>query len=444
MANAIDPIQALMDIGIDEDKANNILASMSGSDYLELVSELSQNPSKASLILNKYGIKREENRMTEGYLGARFESLRSGHDLDESFGVMKRIDESFRYSIEVSEQTRDVVLDWLDENQISYQANNPLLYTLECNDRETAYRTGVALSKLMRNKPVLDSVIETKELDEMGNKSVDKRMKDAEKKLADMKPRNPIASLPVAGRAGVMDKGNPRKMDKHGRGTKHKGRFDEEIEIHEGHEFAIGDQVTVGEDHGTVKIPHGPNGTIGVLLNGHLEMVSETEVSRLDEGVMGMKNISPLFRLRELAGIKGSDDVEGISISEPVIDPNGILAPGEVGNPDDVPPVDMGSDQEVSPEIDMSGDIDTDMDDSTMDPMDQGLPGDIGSDPVEQVMPPVQSEAMAQIEDALNSIQTGLADIRLSEYKSLIQKLQDLTNQVQMMGRDYLGERRKK
>jgi hypothetical protein len=51
---------------------------------------------------------------------------------------------------------------------------------------------------------------------------------------------------------------------------------------------------------------------------------------------------------------------------------------------------------------------------------------------------------MAQIEDALNSIQTGLADIRLSEYKSLIKKLQDLTNQAQMMGRDYLGERRKK
>jgi hypothetical protein len=64
--------------------------------------------------------------------------------------------------------------------------------------------------------------------------------------------------------------------------------------------------------------------------------------------------------------------------------------------------------------------------------------------PGEMPMAPTQSEAMSQIEDGLNNIQTMLADIRLSEYKSLIQKLQDLTNQVQMMGRDYLGERRKK
>jgi hypothetical protein len=32
----------------------------------------------------------------------------------------------------------------------------------------------------------------------------------------------------------------------------------------------------------------------------------------------------------------------------------------------------------------------------------------------------------------------------LDEYKPLIQRLQDLQDQVRAMGRDYLGERRKK
>ena len=91
-------------------------------------------------------------------------------------------------------------------------------------------------------------------------------------------------------------------------------------------------------------------------------------------------------------------------------------------------------------DVDMGADLDGSID------ADAGIPGAIGTDPMAMGMgmAPTQSEAMSQIEDALNNIQTSLAEIRLSEYKSLIQKLQDLTNQAQMMGRDYLGERRKK
>jgi hypothetical protein len=81
------------------------------------------------------------------------------------------------------------------------------------------------------------------------------------------------------------------------------------------------------------------------------------------------------------------------------------------------------------------------------------VPGDIGSDPVEApggptlaqgVMAPMQSEAFSQIEDHLNGVQSMLGDVKLSEYKSLVKKLEDLAGQVRLMGRDYLGERRMK
>ena len=51
---------------------------------------------------------------------------------------------------------------------------------------------------------------------------------------------------------------------------------------------------------------------------------------------------------------------------------------------------------------------------------------------------------MVMIDGNLIGIQAQLSNIRISEYKTLILKLQDLTTQVQSMGRSYLGERRKK
>jgi hypothetical protein len=367
---------------------------------------------------------------------------------------MTKLDEGFSYSVEVSEQTRDRVLDWLDENQVEYQATSPVAYRIECGDRNVAYRTGRALSEILRKQTVRDSV----EIEEKMSKKPEKRAKDAKKKIELMKPRNPvIAAVKTRSGAGAHDGGkDPRKVDKFGRGAKHKPRFDEEIE------FEIGEDVMVGEAVGQIKIPHGPNGTIGVIMNGQLEMVAESEVSRLDEGVIGMmKPVNPLFRLRELAGLPlENDDFAGIEVVEaPEIDPEGVLAAGPVG--DEIVDMELdgiGADPVEEPMADMDGGMeepedlsfDVPVDDvettGTLDlPADAGIPGAVGSDPVMTVgNVPSQSEAMAQIEDALNSIQAGLADIRLSEYKSLIQKLQDLTNQAQMMGRDYLGERRKK
>jgi len=458
-----DLVDHLGQYGIGNTEAARIKGEISGNDLVNLIQAMN-NPRSADLgaansILSKYGVKLGSRKSMDNYLNAKYESVRTGETLDETFGVMEPLGESFTYAVEVSEQNRDRVLDWLDENQVNYQATSATRYHVECGDREAAYRTGRALSEIIRKPTVRDSI----EIEEKMDKKSKQRVKDAEKKMADMKPRNPVANAAsIRSGAGAHVAKDARKADKFGRGAKYKPRFDEEIE------FSIGQDVMVGEDHGTVKIPHGPNGTVGVIVNGQLEMVSEAEVN-LCEGVMGMKPVNPLFRLRELAGLSSidEDDFDGIEIAEVTpSDPEGPLGAGPVAGdePADMDVDGMGADPVEDPMADMDGGMDASLDapaDLPVDPMgDEGVPGELGADPVEMpgaspefpgalggVGPglaptaPTQSEAMAQIEDALNSIQTGLADIRLSEYKSLVQKLQDLTNQAQVMGRDYLGER---
>lgn len=430
-----DLADVLMQYGVDGSAAQKLKGEISGNDLMDLVGYLKNNGqgvqlNKAAQILGKYGVKLGSVKSMDNYLDAKYESLRSGQSLDETFGVMTKIDEAFSYAVQVTEQNRDRVLDWLDENQVAYQATSPTNYRIECGDRDVAYRTGRALSEILRKPTVRDSVeIEEKSM----SKNPDKRVRDAKAKMADMKPRNPVVqAMAATGKSGSVHKADPRKTDKFGRGAKHKPRFDEEIDN-----------------------------------------------DNLTEGVMGMKPVNPLFRLRELAGLPGldEDDFDGIEVAEiPATDPEGPLAPGpvdmDVPGDEEMPAddleggmmdtdldggVDMGDEMPAGDDLDVDlGEPATDMDAMAHDDIggiapdpiapDAGVPGALGTDPVEPVpgmapAMPTQSDAMAQIEDSLNAIQAGLADIRLSEYKSLIQKLQDLTNQAQMMGRDYLGER---
>ena len=421
-----DLIDVLGQYGISKSDASDLKGKIAGSDLMNLIQFLTSKApgkvTKANSILSKYGIKLGNEKSMDNYLKAKYESVIKGEALDETFGVMTPVNEGFSYAVEVTEQTRDQVLDWLDENQVEYQATSPMAYRIECVDREAAYRTGRAISGILGKPTVRDSV-ET-EVTEM-SKSSKKREREAREKMATLKQRNPLAAMPVAGKGGFhKDGGDMRKVDKLGRGAKHKPRFDEEID-------------DVIEQN---------------------ESVIEKETN-LSEGVMGMKPVNPLFRLRELAGLPSieEDDYEGMEIPEiPQSDPEGPLAAGPVADAPANMDVDgMGADPVEEPMADMDGGMDAPIDapaDLPVDPMgDEGVPGELGADPLEPVpgadpmgiapMTPTQSDAMAQIEDALNSIQSGLADSRLSEYKSLIQKLQDLTNQAQMMGRDYLGER---
>lgn len=448
-----DFVEKLVSLGVSKPVAKNLKTSMNGSDYMNMVDALDLNTggvnrAEVNKILGKYGIKIRSDEMTENYLNAKFESLKNGTSLDETFGVMTRVSEAFTYDINVSENNRDTVLDWLDENDVSYQATGANTFRVECGDRDVAYRTGRSLSGILGKPAVRDSV-ET-EVNEM-DKNTKKRLKVAKDKLDAQKTRNPVAAAAPVGRAGVHNDGkrNPKKDDKFGRGTKHKARYDEEIE------------------------------------------------ENLNEGVLGMKSVSPLYRLRELAGLDTSNMVKdhnsplaagtvnegaGLDGSEWTYEISSKLSNllrgkteitmTELGNTFGDLSADMieniisfienkgvelidDIDSVTEDTLDVDFGVDADGVDDTIDmdidgvdaDVEAGIPGDLPPEPIDAIVDiaplPTQSEAMSVIEDALNSIQSGLADIRLSEYKSLIQKLQDLTNQAQMMGRDYLGEQRR-
>ncbi len=68
-----------------------------------------------------------------------------------------------------------------------------------------------------------------------------------------------------------------------------------------------------------IRIPNGPNGTTGIMLEGHLRMVDSNKLS-LDEsisGVMGgLKPMEPLNRIMQLAGLEISGTVEESELAE--------------------------------------------------------------------------------------------------------------------------------
>jgi hypothetical protein len=75
-------------------------------------------------------------------------------------------------------------------------------------------------------------------------------------------------------------------------------------------EFSKGDTAVYEGRYVEVRIPLGPNGTSGVMLEGHLKMVNRSKLSKIEEGVMGMmKPLGPLNRMMQLAGLEHSSPV---------------------------------------------------------------------------------------------------------------------------------------
>ena len=52
-----------------------------------------------------------------------------------------------------------------------------------------------------------------------------------------------------------------------------------------------------------VKIPEGPRQSVGILFEGKLRMVTKSDLTKLDEMVMGMTALQPISRMMELAGV---------------------------------------------------------------------------------------------------------------------------------------------
>ena len=138
----------------------------------------------------------------------------------------------------------------------------------------------------------------------------------------------------------------------------------------------------------------------------------DSMTKKIEEGVMGMTSMPGLRRMMELAGMP-MGDVEQMAPEQGAI-----------------PPLEPASD-----DIDFTDGIDSvDSSDFDVDPLDAEEMGG-----VEEPMP-MNSPAYDEIDAALNTIQSSLPDVKLSEYKTLIQRLEELQVQLQQIGKSFLGD----
>lgn len=105
--------------------------------------------------------------------------------------------------------------------------------------------------------------------------------------------------------------------DRWSRRAKHQLSKNDLINSVEQSDFAKGEYAVYEGQQVEVRIPIGPNGTAGVMLEGHLRMVERSKLTRLDEGVMGgMQPLNPLNRIMQLAGLEHSGAVVEVNSGE--------------------------------------------------------------------------------------------------------------------------------
>jgi len=184
----------------------------------------------------------------------------------------------------------------------------------------------------------------------------------------------------------------------------------------------IGDTVFVDDEEGTVKIPFAPGNTIGVMIDGELQMINKEKV-HVREGVLGMTPMpglrpsvdNDLQRMQELAGIRGM----------------------EANSPSEIEPIN-------------SMDIEEPMHNSGMDSMDSMDAMDGMDEPSYMPMIPDDHEPMGETEDGADAIESAISDIEshipnvsISDYKSIVARLKALVSMAENAGRTALAESKK-
>jgi hypothetical protein len=140
-----------------------------------------------------------------------------------------------------------------------------------------------------------------------------------------MRPLKKYAQVDLAGAEGLYE----TNIDRWSRNAKHHFAKSELVSANDQPEFEEGDVALYEGKEVSIKIPQGPKKTIGIMLDNHLRMVHQTKVTKLEEMVMGgLKSVTPLNRIMQLAGLEHSGSVEHITEDEVLTetDAEGMLA----------------------------------------------------------------------------------------------------------------------
>jgi hypothetical protein len=124
-----------------------------------------------------------------------------------------------------------------------------------------------------------------------------------------MRPLKKYAQVDLAGAEGLYE----TNVDRWSRNAKHHFAKSELVSANDQPEFEEGDVALYEGKEVSIKIPMGPKKTIGIMVENHLKMVHQSKVIKLEEMVMGgIKSVTPLNRIMQLAGLQHSGAVEHI------------------------------------------------------------------------------------------------------------------------------------
>lgn len=100
--------------------------------------------------------------------------------------------------------------------------------------------------------------------------------------------------------------------DRWSRRAKHQLSKNEILNAADVSEFSKGDAAIYEGNKVEIRIPNGPNGTSGIMLEGHLKMVKRSALQPLSENyslVSGITALGPINRIMQLAGLEHSGSV---------------------------------------------------------------------------------------------------------------------------------------
>src|SRR4051812_47797528 len=218
--------ELLIQHGVDDQTAQQLQNTISGSDLINLINclRLSDSTSavaQANQILRRYGVSIKEAAMNTDRLYRMYKGLDSTPavteqpiehltPIAESDNPEDRIlaMEGFNY-IAIMEQPAlsDQLIEWLDQNKIEFLTNGQGHFHIKCEDRDRAYRVGRTISGLMRKQRYVRDSTDAGEAQVAEKTNWQKRANQAKDKLASMTPPNPhYRDLErMQSKAGIID-----------------------------------------------------------------------------------------------------------------------------------------------------------------------------------------------------------------------------------------------
>ena len=183
-------------------------------------------------------------------------------------------------------------------------------------------------------------------------------------------------------------------------------------------------------------------------------MVKRNEIS---ESVMGITGIPSIERMRQLAGMRTpvmEEEYDNVVDSSPALSAGPVdmglgdgmgdiggevadMTGGDVGDETDYSS-DYDDDLGDDADFEVGNDVDAELDSPVMP---TSAPPSVPSiEPV--AMPEVSADAYGEIQDLLNGVQGKILDIKLSEFKPLLSRLESLVSEIRGRGIDALREHR--